>query len=78
MNCYFLKLLACYVVCCGRRLRILVFDKTMQAVGKVMMWLSAMCAYLQNGNISSVLRLMVFGILLLLLSLLVSQLVFVR
>lgn len=61
-----------------QKIEILVFDKSMQAVGKVMMWLSAMCAYLQNGNISSVLRLMVFGVSLLLLSLLVSQLVFVR
>lgn len=54
------------------KVEILVFDKSMQAVGKLVIWLSTLCTFLQNGSLNSALRLMAFGILLLLISLTIS------
>lgn len=44
-----------------------VFEKSMLAVGTLLLWLSRQSAKIQNGTLTSALRLMVFGLLLLVL-----------
>lgn len=44
-----------------------VFEKSMYAVGALLLWLSRLLARIQNGSLTSALRLMVFGVLIMLL-----------
>lgn len=46
-----------------------VFEKSMYAVGVLLLWLSRLLARIQNGSLTSALRLMVFGVLIMLLGL---------
>ena len=49
-----------------RKVEISIFDRSIDAVGIVLIWCSKTLKILQNGNLSSYLRLMLFGVLILL------------
>lgn len=64
----FVRFFGAFCVLLWQKVEKAIFDKSIDAVGVVLLWLSKMLGKCQNGNISTYLRVILFGVLVLLLS----------